>query len=302
MDQFTATALRRDEQLHAKIAAQLDQASIRYIFHPIFPMIVQPLATIIEPGRITPISEQGQPVGEVYLMTLVRDGEPLDTTAYKLRDGVGEISINPAPIVDELLSVYGAQGAVQIKSLYNMDVKRFLDLSLNEIIFAGERYETAQAYFDRFREVRFKAPVSVELNRVLQELDASVQVAFSWAKAKAEWSNQALKSGDIKRFSPFENALFKFTGVTPIDEAMNQVALNQSALAESLPETIQGLKDAVVGSKPDWKEISAGIAAGVKEGVKEIVSAMMPSGSPTQSAPVAVKTANPKTPAVAEKV
>src|SRR5262249_29699214 len=203
MDQFTAVAVARDKELHQKIAAQLDQASIRYVFHPIFPMIVQPLATVIDPGQITPISEQGQPVGEVYLMTLIREGEPLDAAAYKLRDGVGEIAINPAPLVDELLNQYGAQGAVQIKSLYNMGVDQYLGYRLNEVIFDGRRYESAQAYHDRFEEVRAEYPMTPVLDRVLQELTASVNVAFSWAKAKAEWSNQALKSGDIKRFSPF---------------------------------------------------------------------------------------------------
>jgi hypothetical protein len=280
MDQFTSVATARAEALQKRIEEQRDQASIRYVFAPLFDMIVQPLSTMISKGRITPISEQGQPVGEVYLMTLVRDGETLDPGAYKLKDGVGEVAINPAPIVDELLSQYGPQGAIQVKSLFNLAIDKFLDCDLNYFIFAEREYETAAEYLERFAFVRSAATLPSHVkqlaDRVLSELEASVNVAFAWAKMKAEQSNQALKSGDIKKFSPFEAKLFKFSGVTPIDEAMNQVALNQAALASSLPDTITSLREAVVESKPDWKEIGASIAEGVKTGVKEAIAAVLP--------------------------
>src|SRR5262245_3814893 len=135
MDQFTATAAARAEALQRKIELQINQASIRYVFAPLFPMIVEPLSTTISKGVITPISEQGQPVGEVYLQTLVREGETFDPTAYDLRNGIGEIAINPAPIVDALLSQYGPQGAIQVKSLFNLDIGEFLDYTLNRTIF-----------------------------------------------------------------------------------------------------------------------------------------------------------------------
>jgi hypothetical protein len=289
MDQFTAVATARAEALQKKIEQQLDQASIRYVFNPIFDMIVQPLAATIAKGRITPISEQGQPVGEVYLMTLVREGEPLDPGAYKLRDGVGEIAINPAPIVDELLSQYGAQGAMQVKSLFNLDVGTFLGHRFNEAIFGDGQYDTAHDYLNRFAYVRAEAEkeerMTPALDRVLQELEASVNVAFAWARAKAESSNQALKSGDIKRFSPFEAKLFKFADVTPIDEAMNQVALNQSALAEQLPKVMTDFKDAVLASKPDYSELGAAIAIGVKEGMKEILANQAQPSQPAKEEP-----------------
>jgi hypothetical protein len=276
MDQFTGVAVQRAEALQKRIAEQMDQASIRYVFAPIYDMIVQPLATTISKGRITPISEQGQPVGEVYLMTLVRDGETLDPRAYNLRDGVGEVPINPAPIVDELLSPYGAQGAIQVKSLFNLGVGDFLRYQLNEGIFEGGEYETAAEYLEQFERARQKArgeEFRQVLNRVLSELEASVNIAFAWARMKAEQSNQALKAGDIKHFSPFEAKLFKFSGVTPIDEAMNQVALNQAALASSLPTIVTEFKEAVIASKPDYSELGAAIAAGMKDVVTDAINA-----------------------------
>jgi len=207
------------------------------------------------------------------LQTLVRPGEVFDPTAYNLRDGIGEITINPAPIVDTLLSQYGAQGAVQIKSLFNRDVNWFVGHDLNEIIFQGRQYETAAEYLEQFASVGregWQPDFSTLLGRVLTELEASVNVALAWARMKAEQSNQALKSGDIKHFSPFEAKLFKFSGVTPIDEAMNQVAVNQAALASSLPTIVTEFKEAVIASKPDYSELGAAIAAGVRDGVKEI--------------------------------
>jgi hypothetical protein len=272
MDQFTATATARAEALQRKIELQINQASIRYIFAPLFDMIVEPLSTTIPKGRITPISEQGQPVGDVYLQTLVRENEVFDPSAYDLRNGIGEIAINPAPIVDGLVSQYGPQGAAQIKCLFNLDVKHFIHHDLNEIIFEGREYETAAEYLEQFARVSqqgWTADFAPLLNRVLKELEASVNVAHAWAKAKAEWSNQALKSGDLKKFSPFEAKVFKFSGITPIDEAMNQVALNQASLANTLPAVVTEFKDAVIASKPDYAEFGAAIAAGVKEGVKE---------------------------------
>lgn len=101
-NQFVETAMTRASALDQKIANFANQASIRYVFAPLFDMIETTLSTVLPKGEIVPISEQSQPVGEVYLMTLVRDGETLDPGQYKLRDGVGEITINPAPIVDEL--------------------------------------------------------------------------------------------------------------------------------------------------------------------------------------------------------
>jgi hypothetical protein len=281
MDQFTAVAAARAETLQKKIEQQLDQASIRYVFAPIFDMIVQPLATTIQKGHITPISEQGQPVGEVYLLTLVKEGEALDPGAYNLRDGVGEIPINPAPIVDALLSQYGAQGAAQIKCLFNLGVGEFLRYRLNEVIFGDGQYDTADDYLKRFAYVRAEAEkegaMRPLLDRVLQELRASVEVAFAWARAKAEESNLLLKSGDLKKFSPFERRLFKFADVTAVDDAMNQMAVNQSALANSLPTVMTEFKEAVIASKPDYSELGAAIGAamkdGVREGVKEALSA-----------------------------
>jgi len=271
MDQFTGVAVARAESLQKKIEQQINQASIRYVFAPLFDMICEPLSTVIGKGNIVPISEQGQPIGEVYLMTLVRDGEIFDPAQYDMRNGIGEIAINPAPIVDALLSQYGGQGAVQIKSLFNLDIDRFLGYRLNEVIFDGREYKTSAEYLERFALVR-ELSADALMRRVLSELEASVNLAFAFAKAKAEWSNQSLKSGDIKHFSPYESTLFQFSGVTPIDEAMNQVALNQAALANSLPGVVEGLKDAVIESKPDYAQMSAAIAFGVKEGVREIMA------------------------------
>jgi hypothetical protein len=275
MDQFTATAASRAAALQRKIELQLNQASIRYVFAPIFDMIVEPLSTTISKGRITPISEQGQPVGEVYLLTLVKEGEVFDPAAYDMRNGIGEITINPAPLVDALLSQYGTQGAVQIKSLFNRNVEWFISHDLNEIIFQGRDYETANEYLEQFARVSregWDPGFATLLGHVLSELASSVNVAFAWAKAKAEWSNQALKSGDLKKFSPFEAKLFKFSGVTPIDEAMNQVAVNQAALATSLPTIVTEFKEAVIASRPDYSELGAAIAAGVTAGVKDLLA------------------------------
>jgi hypothetical protein len=287
MDQFTATAASRAESLQRKIERQMNQASIRYVFAPMYPMIMELLSTTIAPGQIVPISEQGQPVGEVYLQTLAKDGEIFDPSVYDLKNGVGEVAVNPAPIVDELLAQYGPQGAVQIKSLYNLEVGRFLEYDLNELIFEGKEYETAQAYLDQFARVRtqeylrefarsrsktWTPEFGPLLGRVLVELEASVSLALAWATMKAQWSNQALKSGDLKKFSPFEAKLFKFTGVTPIDEAMNQVALNQASLATTLPQVVTDFKDAVLASKPDYAELGAAIAQGVTEGVKQALA------------------------------
>jgi hypothetical protein len=288
MDQFTGTAVARAEALQRKIELQLNQASIRYVFHPMFDMIVEPLSTTISKGAITPISEQGQPVGEVYLQTLVKEGETFDPTAYDLRNGIGEIAINPAPIVDALLSQYGGQGAVQIKSLFNLEIGKFIGFELNEIIFEGREFETASDYLERFAFVRSeyvndsKEPwFAAMMGRVLTELEGSVNVAFAWAKAKAEWSNQALKSGDLKKFSPtYEGKIFRFSGVTPIDEAMNQVAVNQSALAEQLPKAMTEFKEAMIASKPDYSELGAAIAQGVTAGVKEAMASMQNQPAP----------------------
>jgi hypothetical protein len=281
MDQFTGTAVARAESLQRKIELQLNQASIRYVFAPMFDMLVEPLSTTIGKGAITPISEQGQPVGEVYLQTLVKEGETFDPTAYDLRNGIGEIAINPAPIVDALLSQYGGQGAVQIKSLFNLEIGKFIGFELNEIIFEGREFETAAAYLERFAFVRSeyvndsKEPwFAAMMGRVLTELEGSVNVAFAWAKAKAEWSNQAVKSGDLKKFSPaYEGKIFKFSGITPIDEAMNQVALNQASLATSLPTIVTEFKEAVIASKPDYSELGKAIAAGMKDVVTDAITA-----------------------------
>jgi hypothetical protein len=272
-DQFTAVAAARAERLQQKIEGLANQASIRYVFNPIFDMIISSLQTTVPKGRITPISEQGQPVGEVYLMTLVRDGEMLDPALYNIKNGVGEIPINPAPLVDDLVNQYGPQGACQIKSLFNLDIEAFCDYELNELIFDGRTYETAEAYMDRFQFVREKTPdVSFAplLGRVLAELEASVSTALAWSKAKAEEANQMLKNGDLKKFSPFERTLFKFSGITPIDEAMNQVATDQAALANSMPEVIRGLEKTIAESKPDWQTVGEGIAAGIERGMEKI--------------------------------
>ena len=154
MDQFTDVAVARAGALQRKIESQVNQASIRYMFAPLFAMIVEPLSTTIQPGAIVPISEQGQPVGEVYLQTLVRPNEVFDPSVYDLRNGIGEITINPAPIVDTLISQYGAQGAIQVKSLFNKEIDEFLSYELNELIFAGAEYETAEGYLKQFARVK----------------------------------------------------------------------------------------------------------------------------------------------------
>jgi hypothetical protein len=293
-NQFVETAAARAEALNQKIASFTDAASTRYMFTPIFDMIEATLSTTIPKGEIVPISEQSQPVGEVYLMTLVRDGETLDPRAYDLKDGVGAVIISPAAIVDGLLNQYGPQGAVQIKCLFGMGIEKFLGHSLNEIIFDGRQYETAEAYLERFEFVRDQikgASVEPLVSRVLSEIEASVNAALAWAKMKAEWSNNALKRGDLKKFAIFEDRIFRFSGVTPIDEAMNQVAVNQASLANSLPTVIEGLQATIEKSSPDWKTIGASIAEGVKEGVQAAISAVLPQASqskeeqPKQPAP-----------------
>jgi hypothetical protein len=280
MDTYTQTALTRAEATRQKMESQMNQSSIRYVWAPLFDMIVSTFSTTIPKGVITPISEQGQPIGEVYLQTLVREGETLDAAAYDVKNGIGEITINPAPIVDALLNQYGGQGAIQVKSLFNLEASEFVDLDLNKVIFDGQEYGTAAAYLERFAVVREQArgfSFAPLIQRVLAELEASVNMALAWAKAKAEESNQGLKSGDIKRFTAaFQGRIFKFCGVAPIDEAMNQVSLNQAALANSLPQVVSEFKEAVIASRPDFSGLGEAIAEGVTKGVEKALIALQP--------------------------
>jgi hypothetical protein len=276
--------------MQQKMATQMNQSSIRYVFAPLFDMILSTFSTTISKGVITPISEQGQAVGEVYLQTLVRDGETFDPMAYDMRNGIGEITINPAPIVDGLLNQYGPQGAIQVKSLFNLDASEFIGYDLNKVVFDGREYDTAATYLERFAVVREQTrgfSLAPLLTRVLTELEASVNMALAWAKSRAEESNQMLKRGDLKKFSPFEARLFKFAGVAPIDEAMGQVALNQASLANSLPSAIADFKEAVIASRPDYAQLGKAFAEGMKDAIAPLLPAAQPAkdeaAKPSQS-------------------
>lgn len=268
-DSFTLAAAARSRKHQERIATQLDRATIRYVFAPFDEMICDPLGVNVPCGRIVPISAQGQPVGEVYLQALAQNGN-FNPADYDLRNGVAEIEIAPAPLVDGLLSRYRDQGAIQIKSLYGVPVEDFTAGQFNEEIFGEGNCTFAGEYLARFAEVRAKfaddsSAFARRLMTCLAELEQSVSLAFGWATAQAEDANTQIANGDLRKFAEYHRRLFRFSGVTPRDEALNKVARDQQTALAALPAVVQTVVDQAKAAQPDWKELGRGLAEGLKE-------------------------------------
>lgn len=279
-------ALSYDSYVSAQLQEQADQSALRYVFAPFdkmlifFPTGIPPL----EPGRIHLIPHLPQAIGMPYLELMYKD-RPFNPKEVNYKPGTqsGEHRIPPAPTVDMLTSRYGEQGCIQVKRLYNLQARAWQQLDLNGLIFEGKELKTPEAFlaqFDRVRErlatmdakgsrAEFIETVQRLVPQVLEELEASVLQASGWAKTRAEDANAARANGELKKFSEFERKLFRFSGVTPHDQAMNTVAENNNSAIAALPAIVEKLvaSQSAVAQQPviDWKEFGKGLAEGLKE-------------------------------------
>ncbi len=153
-------------------------------------------------------------------------------------------------------------------------------LDLNALLFEGKQFTQPEEYLAQFERVAARvagmkvdsangelvATVQRLMPKLLEELEASVRQAASWAKVQAEDANSARANGELKKFSPRERKMFAFSGVTPHDQALNHVAENQNAAIVALPALIEKF---VAGQQQapaiDWRELGKGIAKGLKE-------------------------------------
>lgn len=276
-------ALTYEGYVQKQLESQASESALRYVFAPFEKMLILSPSGVppLDAGRIHLIPHLPQAMGFPYLMLHFKD-RPFDAREvnYIQETQSGEIRIPPAPTVDNLISRYGVQGAIQVKSLYNLPARTWQQLDLNRLLFEGKVFLKPEEYLAQFDRVlahvanmESKGPRAelVEIVKklipdVLEELETSVNQAASWSRVQAEEANAARANGELKKFSPRERKLFQFSSVTPHDQAMNQVAENQHAAISALPALVE---KAVGGQQQasviDWVEVGKGMAMGFKE-------------------------------------
>ncbi|HMV50381.1 MAG TPA: hypothetical protein PKC13_24245 [Blastocatellia bacterium] len=289
MDALLQTALSYETYVSEQLNSQADQSALRYVFCPFDKMLIFSPTGIppLEAGRIHLIPHLPQVLGLPYLQLYFRE-RPFDPKEvnYNPATQSGEIRISPAPIVDQLTSVYGAHGAIQVTSLFNLPARAWQALDLNGLIFESKtptKPEEYLAQFDRVRErvagmkasgerAEFVEQTQRLIPRILAELEASVFRANGWAKQKAEEFNAARANGELKRFSPFERKVFEFASVTPHDQALNEMAVNQNAAISALPALVESLLTKQQAAQPtiDWKAFGQGVGEAMTEKLKEL--------------------------------
>jgi hypothetical protein len=283
MDNLLQTALSYENYVEEQLKSQADQSALRYVFCPFDKMLVFSPSGIppLEAGRIHLIPHLPQVLGLPYLQLYFRDKEwnPKEVN-YNPVTQSGEVRISPAPTVDQLTSVYGQQGAVQVKSLFNLQARVWQALDLNSLIFEGKTFKKPEEYlaqFDRVRErvtnlkasggnAEFVQHAQGLIPKVLAELEASVMRAHGWARGKAEEYNTARANGELKRFSPREHRAFEFASVTPHDQALSEVAAGQNAAIAAMPKMLERVLEKQGSPMTvDWAALGRGIAEGLKE-------------------------------------
>lgn len=284
MDRLLESALTYEKYVNDQLTMQADQSALRYVFCPFDKMLILSPSGVppLEAGRIHLIPHLPQAIGLPYLQLMFRD-RPFDSKEVNYKDETqsGEFRVSPAPIVDQLTSVYGAQGAIQITALFNLSARVWQALDLNSLIFEGKTITKPEAYLEQFDRVRervaglkasgdkaeFVQQAQRLIPQVLAELEASVLRASGWAKSKSEEFNTARANGELRKFSPFEHRVFNFASVTPHDQALGEVAAGQTAAITALPKLVEALLSKQQAAQPviDWKELGKGLAEGLKE-------------------------------------
>lgn len=295
MNAFAAIATQEAAEIQKSIESQLSRATIRYIFNPFQDMRTDVINNGVIPfGQITPISIQRPPVGQIYLQPLL-DADPMKEKDFMIRNGVGRIEIPPAPIVDELLSRYQHMGAIQCKKIFGLDIAEFELVNLNDLYFGQEidelteeistaKHLTARSYLERFVLVEEKLSqmsasaqkerdkgMAKKLSELLIELRQSVISCSQWARREAENANVELANGDLKKFSPYHYRLFEYSGVTPRDAALNQIATDQGNTMKVIPQLLESIAEGQKANQPDWEALGRGLSAGIAENLKPLL-------------------------------
>lgn len=300
MDRLLESALTYEGYVNEQLSTQADQSALRYVFCPFDTMMIFSPTGVppLEPGKIHLIPHLPQAIGMPYLALMFRD-RPFDGKEVRFNSSTqsGEIRISPAPIVDQLTSVYGHQGAIQVTTLFNLAARTWAAMDLNGLIFEGKRFTKPEEYLAQFDRVRdrvaamkaqgakaeFIEQAQRLVPRVLEELERAVMTANGWAKSKAQEFNAARQNGELKKFSPFERRVFEFASVTPHDQALNEMAVNQNAAITALPALVESLLIKQQAAQPviDWKELGRGLAEGLKEA--GVVAPAQPAAKPEET-------------------
>lgn len=276
------TALTYESYVQKQLESQADASALRYVFAPFEKMLILSPSGVppLEAGRIHLIPHLPQALGFPYLLLFFKD-RPFDAREvdYIPETQSGEIRIPPAPTVDNLISRYGVQGAIQVQNLYNLPARTWKQLDLNGLLFEGKVFLKPEEYLEQFARVEERVGTMkptganaelVELVKrlvpdILEELVNSVSQAASWSRVQAEEANAARANGELKKFSLRERNLFRFSGVTPHDQALNQVAENQHAAISALPALMEKMVTQNQAPVIDWREVGRGMAEGLKE-------------------------------------
>lgn len=281
MNTFADQARRKDAQIKQSIQEKLDAAAIRYIFTPFESLIVQSLPNgAIPAGRITPISITDQPIGSIYLQPML-EANPEKERDFNIINGVGVVEVAPRDIMAALRGQYKSHVFAEINALSNFPIDVWTKLQFEDFLCKEEtntitsyvewikhfeschkRMEAGAVVTGEERIAKYK-PYYEILYKAIEEMRATVEACRVELVLEANEKNILLgKPMGINKFSVRDYRVFEFTGITPRDEALNQLAEDRKQIPNLLQQIAKGT---TINIEALGDAIGKGLAKAMKE-------------------------------------
>jgi len=167
------------------------------------------------------------------------------------------------PIVDGITSVYGREGAVEVKALFGMPENAFEKHKMNDLIFGaeGERLTTAQAIYERMEKVvkqagGQKGEASKILTAVASEIIDAVRRCERFCEEHVRQRHLEMEDPQNdapKRYSKRDLRALDFIGGVRREEYLQRVAAQQQQAQVAIPRMLEAMER----REQQWAEMFA---------------------------------------------
>lgn len=211
-------------------------------------MVVSPSVGVPRPGakiqhKDPEIAELLRQIEQLRQMATDRGNDPPNIAIY-----LHEVK----PIVDGVTSVYGREGAVEIRALFGMPENAFEKHNMNDLIFGveSERAATAQAILERMDRVikqagSQKGEAPKILMNVATEIAESVRRCERFCEEHVRQRHLEMEdsSSDApKRYSKRDLRALDFIGGVRREEYLQRVAAQQQQAQVAIPRMLEAME------------------------------------------------------------
>jgi hypothetical protein len=271
-------------------AQQIERFQTYYIYVPFQDVSCPQIAGGYVPaGRIHAIDP---PERRAQMRELPSQDTGMNINILRIEGPNNDVAVyldQPKVIVQQLLTMYGREGATEISALRGMAKSEFARVDVNRLIFGERPPTTAKAIREHLGRlgdqlIRTTTAGSQKLLQIIEQVLAAVTACEVMCQAQIRTTHTQFdmaRRGDpdsITAYSRRDLRAIEFAGITPQNEAINRVAAQQEQDRAVQTELLKELK----AQNDRWEALASDMKNAVQS-VADVMKAVTGNGGDRKS-------------------